>query len=160
MLTVPLAAISELSRDLAETLAGRVVLDTGNAYEQRDGSVAREATRHPKGSAGWAAALFPKAKWVKAFNTVYFKTLQSEAHHDGDRIGIPLASDDRNALDVAARLVHDAGFEPVVVGALARGKDFEPGTKVYNTGMIGRELRALFGPSEPPLAPGDTSPRP
>jgi predicted dinucleotide-binding enzyme len=35
---------------------------------------------------------------------------------------------------VAARLVQDAGFDPVVVGPLARGRDFEPGTPPYNTG--------------------------
>jgi 8-hydroxy-5-deazaflavin:NADPH oxidoreductase len=145
MLTVPLAAIPGLARDLAPDLAGKVVLDTGNAYEGRDGSAAREATRHPRGSAGWAAAMFPGARWVKAFNTVYFKTLESEAHRDGDRLGIPLAGDDLKAVETAARLVRDAGFDPVIVGALERGKEFEPGTRPYNTGMSGRQLRHLFG---------------
>src|SRR5438552_12644250 len=42
MLTVPLAAVSDLARDLGPLLAGKVVLDTGNAYEKRDGAVARE----------------------------------------------------------------------------------------------------------------------
>src|SRR5919201_1642773 len=69
MLTVPLKAVPELARDLAPLLAGKVVLDTGNAYAARDGDVARQATSHPRGSAGWAAAMFPDARWVKAFNT-------------------------------------------------------------------------------------------
>lgn len=141
MLTVPLAATPELAREIAPSLAGKIVLDTGNAYEKRDGDAARQATAHPEGSAGWAAALFPGARWVKAFNTVYFKVLEKEAHRDGDRVGIPLASNDRAALDVAAGLVREAGFDPVIAGALARGKDFEPNTAVYNTGMSGRELR-------------------
>ena len=77
---------------------------------------------------------------------MYFKTLETEAHRDGDRVGIPLASDDDAALDAAAELVRDAGFDPVIVGALARGREFEPNaTTVYNTGMSGRELRAFFG---------------
>ncbi len=88
--------------------------------------------------------MFPGARWVKAFNTVYFKTLESEAHRDGDRLGIPLAGDDREAVETAARLVRDAGFDPVIVGGLERGKEFEPGTKPYNTGMSGRDLRKLF----------------
>ena len=88
--------------------------------------------------------MFPGSRWVKAFNTVYFKTLQTEAHRQGVRVGIPLASDDAEALDTAAALVRDAGFDPVVVGPLARGKDFEPDTKPYNTGMSGQELRTLF----------------
>jgi predicted dinucleotide-binding enzyme len=120
------------------------VLDTGNAYEKRDGAAAREASQDPQGSAGWAARMFPGARWVKAFNTVYFKVLEREAHRNGDRVGIPLASDDPRALDIAADLVRDAGFEPVVVGPLARGKEFEPDTPPYNTGMSARDLRALF----------------
>jgi predicted dinucleotide-binding enzyme len=144
MLTVPVNAMPDLARDLAPLLAGKVVIDTGNAYEKRDGDAARAATAHPAGSAGWAAALFPKARWVKAFNTVYFKVLESEAHREGDRVGIPLASDDRDAMDTVAGLVRDAGFEPVPVGALARGKEFEPGTSPYNTGMSARELRGIW----------------
>ena len=145
MLTVPLKAIPDLARDLAPLLAGKVVLDTGNAYARRDGAAASQASGHPQGSAGWAAAMFPGSRWVKAFNTVYYKTLASEAHRQGDRVGIPLASDDPDALETAAGLVRDAGFDPVVVGPLARGKDFEPDTKPYNTGMSGKELRTLFG---------------
>jgi 8-hydroxy-5-deazaflavin:NADPH oxidoreductase len=143
-LTVPLKAVPELARELGPLLAGKVVLDTGNAYRQRDGDVARQATSHPQGSAGWDAAMFPKARWVKAFNTVYYKTLEKEAHRDGDRVGIPLASDDRDAAETAAGLVHDAGFDPVIVGGLARGREFEPDTRPYNSGMSGQELRRSF----------------
>ena len=141
MITVPLKAMPELSREVGAPLRGKIVLDTGNAYDQRDGETAREAKRHPRGSAAWSAAMFPGVRWVKAFNTVYFKTLESEAHRNGDQVGIPLASDDRAALDVAAQLVRDAGFDPVIAGPLARGKEFEPDTKVYNTGMSGPEVR-------------------
>jgi predicted dinucleotide-binding enzyme len=148
MITVPLKAIPELARDLAPLLQGKVVLDTSNAYERRDGEAARAATAHPRGSAGWAAEMCPGARWVKAFNTVHFKTLASEAHRAGDRVGIPLAGDDREALDVAAALVRDAGFEPLVVGNLARGREFEPGTPAYNTGMSWRDLAPLF-PKQP-----------
>jgi predicted dinucleotide-binding enzyme len=144
MITIPLHAIPALAHDLAPALDGKIVLDTGNAYEKRDGDAAREATRHPHGSAGWAAAQFPGARWVKAFNTVYFKVLEHDAHRDGDRVGIPLASDDRAAMEVAAGLVRDAGFDPVIVSGLARGREFEPGTPPYNTGLSGRELRPMF----------------
>jgi len=144
MLTVPLKAVPEVAHDLAPALSGKIVLDTGNSYERRDGAAAREASAHPRGSAGWAAAMFPGSRWVKAFNTVYFKTLESEAHRNGDKVGIPLAGDDPDALETAAALVRDAGFDPVVVGALARGKEFEPDTKPYNTGMSGQELRTFF----------------
>jgi predicted dinucleotide-binding enzyme len=45
---------------------------------------------------------------------------------------------------VAAELVRNAGFDPVIVGELARGKEFEPNTPMYNTGKSGRELRTFF----------------
>jgi 8-hydroxy-5-deazaflavin:NADPH oxidoreductase len=144
LLTVPLAAVRDLARDLAAALTGKVVLDTGNFYAQRDGAVAREATGYPGGTAAWASSLFPASRWVKAFNTVNFKVLAAEAHRASDQVGIPLASDDKGALEIAARLVRDAGFEPVIVGALARGKEFEPATHVYNTGMSGGEVRKVL----------------
>jgi predicted dinucleotide-binding enzyme len=143
MVTIPLAAVRGLAQELS--LAGKIVLDTSNAYEKRDGATAHEASSHPQGSAGWAAELFPDARWVKAFNTVYFKTLETEAHRDGDRVGIPLASDDAGALEIAAQLVRDAGLDPVIAGPLARGREFEPGMKIYNTGMSGAEVRKALG---------------
>ena len=144
MLTVPLKAVPDLARDLAPLLAGKVVVDTGNAYANRDGGIAAVATRHQGGSAGWAAAQFPNARWVKAFNTVYYKTLESEAHRGGDRLGIPLAADEAEAMAKVAALVRDAGFDPVPVGELARGREFEPDTPSYNSGMSGRDLRQLW----------------
>src|SRR4051812_18076193 len=99
VLAVPIKAIPELAQELAPRLSGKVVLDTGNAYAQRDGELAQEAQRHPRGSAAWVAGKFPESRWVKAFNTVYFKTLEQEAHRR-DPVGIPIASDYRDALEV------------------------------------------------------------
>jgi 8-hydroxy-5-deazaflavin:NADPH oxidoreductase len=144
MLTVPLAAVPDLARSLAPHLTGKVVLDTGNAYVRRDGETAHVAMRHPRGTAAWAAEMFPGSRWVKAFNSVNFRALEREAHRDGDRVGIPLASDDQTALDTAEMLARDAGFDPVIVGMLDRGKDFEPDTPPYNTGMSGQQLRSIF----------------
>jgi predicted dinucleotide-binding enzyme len=129
---------------VAPLAAGKIVLDTGNAYDHRDGAAAREARAHPRGSAAWAADMFRGARWVKAFNSVYFMTLLSEAHRKEDQVGIPLASDFPSALEIAASLVRDAGFDPVIVGSLERGKEFEPDTPPYNTGMSGADLRNLF----------------
>ena len=145
VLTVPLKAMPELAPALGPLLAGKVVIDTCNASGRRDGALAIEASRHPDGSAGWAAAMFPGAKWVKAFNTVNFRALLSEAHRDGARVGIPIAGDDPAAVSIVEGLVRDAGFDPVPVGALRRGKEFEPGSRVYNTGISGPEVRAALG---------------
>src|SRR6185369_8373013 len=84
MITVPLKAIPPLAREIGPLVAGKVVLDTSNAYPQRDGETAAEAKSHPAGTAGWAASLFKGARWVKAFNSVYYKTLANEAHRKRD----------------------------------------------------------------------------
>ena len=139
---VPLAAIASLARNLS--FDGKVVLDPTNAYIKRDGEYAREAMSDPRGTSAWAAGKFPGARWVKAFNTVYFQVLEREAHRNGARIAIPLASDDGRALAVASQLVRDAGFEPVIAGALQRGRDFEPQMRAYNTGMTGHDVRRVL----------------
>jgi 8-hydroxy-5-deazaflavin:NADPH oxidoreductase len=151
LLALPVKAIPEIAADIGNSLQGKVVLDAGNAYERRDGKAAHDAATHSRGSAGWAASQFPESHWVKAFNTVNYKLLANEAHRQGDRIGIPLASDDAEALALAAQLTRDAGFDPVVVGGLERGKEFEPDTRPYDSGMSGPDLRRLLGSTQVPV---------
>ena len=143
--SVPYGAWPSLAPAIAPLVSGKVVLDSGNPYPGRDGDFARAAIAAGEGAGVPVARLLPGARFVRAFNSVYFKTLQTEAHRAGDRVGIPLASDDAAALDAAQRLVRDAGFEPVVVGPLASARSFDPGTPVYNTGTSGAELARALG---------------
>ena len=146
LLAVPLVGIPEVARAIGDAVAGKVVLDAGNAYQSRDGALAATATGHPSGSSGWVASQLPAAKVVKAFNTVYFKTLAGKTQPRAtDGVGIPLAADDEVAIATARRLVEDGGFSPVVGGPLAKGKLFEPGTPVYNTGMRASEVARALG---------------
>jgi hypothetical protein len=41
--------------------------------------------------------------------------------------------------------VRDAGFDPVLVGPISRSRDFDFGTRVYNTNMSGPEVRQALG---------------
>ena len=50
------------------------------------------------------------------------------AHQDPGRIGMPIASDDAEAIVVASRLIRDIGYEPIVIGNLEMGKYLMPGT--------------------------------
>ena len=146
---VPFGSWPDIARSVGPALAGKVVMDAANPYPQRDGAFAQDAVDAGQGAGVAVAAVIPDARLVRAFNSVFWRTLESEAHREGERVGIPLASDDAAALDVAARLVTDAGFEPVVVGPLVRAREFDPGTRVYNTGMTAVQLRAALG-VEPP----------
>lgn len=148
--SVPYGAWPTLTPALALLLYGKIVLDSANPYPGRDGEFARTAIAAGEGAGVPVARLLPGARLVRAFNSVYYKTLQTEAHRAGDRVGIPLAGDDPTALDAAARLVRDAGFEPVVVGPLASARLFDPGTPVYNTGMSGADLARALGVARTP----------
>ena len=143
LISVPYGAVPQLGRDLAPELAGKVVLETGNPYPSRDGAMAEPALA--KGTGLSSAEFLPGVRLVRAFNSVPAGALASGANRPGERIAIPLAGDDAGALEVAARLVRDAGFEPVVVGSLASAQKFDRGTSVYGQALTARELRQRLG---------------
>lgn len=143
LISVPYGALPQIGRDLAKDLAGKVVLDTGNPYPERDGEMALEA--RSKGTGVASAEFLPGVRLVRAFNAIGYRSLRDEAHRAGERVAIPIAGDDDQALGVATRLVRDAGFEPVVVGPLARAKLFDVGSPVYTQILTARELRARLG---------------
>jgi predicted dinucleotide-binding enzyme len=145
LLAIPFGATAGLAAEAKQALAGKVVLDAGNPFPLRDGDVAVAVAKAGRGSGRWTAEQLPGARVVKAWNTVYAETLASQAGRAGERIGIPLASDDRDALDVAAALVRDAGFDPVVAGDLDEARRFDPGTPSWNTGATAAELWRLLG---------------
>ncbi|HEY6003522.1 MAG TPA: NADPH-dependent F420 reductase [Anaeromyxobacter sp.] len=157
LVSVPYAALPQIGRDLAKELSGKVVLDTGNPYPQRDGEMAEEARR--KGTGVASAELLPGVRLVRAFNAINWRSLQSEAHRSGKPIAIPIAGDDAEALRVATRLVKDAGFEPVVVGPLSRARLFDVGTPVYTQLLTADELRARLGLPEAAAPGGAARPR-
>jgi predicted dinucleotide-binding enzyme len=143
LISVPYAALPQIGRDLAAELKGKVVLETGNPVQARDGDMAIEA--RAKGTGVASAEFLPGVRLVRAFNSVGYNSIRSEAHRSGERVAIPLAADDEAALKIAIRLVQDAGFEPVVVGPLARAKEFDYGTPVLGKALTARELRKVLG---------------
>src|SRR5215470_10508691 len=147
VVSVPYAALPQIGRDLTADLAGKIVLDTCNPYPGRDGDMANEARK--KGNGVASPEFLPGARLVRAFNAINSGSLSSEAHRKPPLVGIPLAGDDAEALRVAQRLVSDAGFDPVVVGGLARAKEFDVGTPVYTKLLTAAELRKALAPSKP-----------
>ncbi len=141
---VPFGAWPALAREVGAEIEGKVVADAGNLNPARDGKMAEDAIK-AGGSGVYLGALLSKSLVVRAFNSVNYKTLASEAHRPGERLGMMIAGDDMKALDVAAGLVRDAGFEPVVVGPLRDANRFDPGTPVFNKAMTAAELRKALG---------------
>jgi predicted dinucleotide-binding enzyme len=141
VLSVPLKAIPELDAGTKEALKGKIVIDTSNPYPERDGALAEEARKDPDGMGAFVARLLPGARIVRAFNSVYFADLKRTVNSHGEKIGIPIASDDQEGLQAAGMLVERAGLVPVVVGGLSTSKLFDVGTAVYATSASAQEIR-------------------
>ena len=142
LVSVPYAALPQVGRDYARLMQGKVVLETGNAFAGRDGEIAEPTLA--KGTGLASAEYLPGVRLVRAFSTVPAAAVQNEAHRKGELIGVPLAADDAAALKVAEQLVRDAGFDPVVVGGLAKARDFDVGSPAFGRVMSARELRAAL----------------
>lgn len=139
LIAVPYGALPQVGKDYAPLMKGKVVIDCGNPRADRDGAMAMDALK--KGTGVASAEYLPGVRLVRAFNALSFVQVEREAHRAGEKLGIPIAGDDQAAVATVVRLVDDAGFDPVVVGGLARAREFDAGTPVYVRGMTARQLR-------------------
>jgi 8-hydroxy-5-deazaflavin:NADPH oxidoreductase len=125
LFAVPYSAFPDLIRNLGDSIKGKVVINASNPFPERDGAIASDA--RAKGAGLFDAQMLPGAHVVRAFNAVGAARMAS-AHESPGKIGMPIAGDDKKAIEVASLLVRDAGFEPVLVGGLVMGKYLMPGT--------------------------------
>jgi len=139
LLTVPYGALPQIGRDYTTQLKGKIVLDTCNAASARDGAVADEVEANSIGLI--SQKYLPGARLVRAFNTMSYKIFASEANRPDPKLAVPIAGDDQDAVRVAAVLVRDAGFDPVVVGKLADAKLFQRGGPGYGQQVSAAELK-------------------
>ena len=138
LIAVPYGSMPQIAKDYAKDLAGKIVMDTGNAVLGRDGEIAKEARE--KGVGLTTARLLPGARVVRAFNTMGVNRLRENANRPEGRIAIPMAGDDQEALKVASTLVRDAGFDPAVLGGLNRSRIFEQGNPLYGQIISAQEM--------------------
>ncbi len=139
LISVPYSAMPQISRDFASLLRGKIVIDTGNPVERRDGAMAIPALE--KGTGIATAEFLPGARVVRAFNCIPAASLRNEANRSPSRIAIPMAGDDDEALRVAQRLVYEAGFQGVVVGSLETARHFDLGQPLAIGNASAEELR-------------------
>jgi predicted dinucleotide-binding enzyme len=141
LIAVPYAALPQIGRDNAAALSGKIVIDACNPIAARDGEIVEEAMTNGIGPT--SQKYLPGARLVRAFNPVGYRNFEGEPR-SGEKIGMPLAGDDPEAVKIAAQLARDAGVEPVVL-PLARAMDFAPGTPLFGKAMPVSELRSRLG---------------
>ena len=125
MISVPYHALPAVGKDLADAYKGKVVIDTNNPFTHRDGETGKWALE--KGAGLASRELLPGARIVRAFNAIGAARMGA-AYQEPGKVGMPIASDDAQAIEVASRLIREVGYEPVLIGGLEMGKHLIPGT--------------------------------
>jgi predicted dinucleotide-binding enzyme len=136
LFAVPYDALPQLGQDLKEQIRGKIVLDACNP---------RGGTEEAAGVAQTSARLLAGTRLVRAFSAVDATAADASFKRQSDKLGVPLASDDAEAMQVAAQLVRDAGCEPVIVGDLAAAKSFQRGGPGFRANTTAPKLRELLG---------------
>jgi predicted dinucleotide-binding enzyme len=110
--------------------------------ESRDGPMALEVKR--KGAGIATAEYLNNKRVVRAFNSISFKAIATDSFRQPARRAIPIGGDDAAALAVASRLVSDAGFDPVVIGSLARTREFDLGEPLASHDWTVKDYQPYF----------------
>lgn len=139
-IAVPYGALPQIGKDYGDSLKGKIVLDACNAVASRDGGAVAEEVEQ-EGVGVVSQKYLGGARLVRAFNTMSYAIFAREANRPPPRLAIPIAGDDAQAVQVAAGLVSDAGFDPVVVGKLADARKFQRGGPGYGQSVSAAELR-------------------
>ncbi|NEQ51078.1 MAG: NAD(P)-binding domain-containing protein [Leptolyngbya sp. SIO3F4] len=145
LLAVPFGVLPEVAEQMGP-MANKVLIDACNPYPNRDGDLAQQVIDDPeRTSTGYTASLFPDARVVKAFNSVYFKVLAEKAFRSGDeRIAVQVASDDAAAKKTVVGLIESTGYAPHDLGELANSTYFEPDAVLYNRNLPIRDAEELL----------------
>lgn len=144
LFAVPYAAIPQLGRDLHQFIQGKIVLDACNPpLSGGSGPLVEEARAN--GIAVTTAKYLAGARIVRAFNCTDATVIEISGKNGRARVGLPIASNDQEAMTLAAGLVTDAGCDPVIVGNLAAARILEQGGPGWRQHVSAAELRSRLG---------------
>jgi 8-hydroxy-5-deazaflavin:NADPH oxidoreductase len=111
--------------DQAGDLSGKLVISCTLPMSRDDTEL---VVAHTSSGAERLAKKIPRARVVAAFNTVPSEVLFDvyEGRRKASRPSLAYCGDDRRGKTLAARLIRDAGFEPVDAGPLRVARFTEP----------------------------------
>lgn len=148
IVTIPERAVADLPKDLfAGVPADVVVIDTGNYYPTRDGSI--PAIQEGQPESAWVAEHLGRPV-IKAFNNIYFKSLLEKGTPKGTagRVAIPVAGDPPDARAMVLRLVDELGFDPVDAGSIEESWRQQPGTPCYTKDLEAPRLKEALAAAD------------
>jgi predicted dinucleotide-binding enzyme len=148
IVTIPQRAVADLPKDLfAGVPADVIVIDTGNYYPSRDGSIPAIDEGQPESA--WVAEHLGRPV-IKAFNNIYFKSLLEKGTPKGTtgRIALPVAGDPPDARAKVLRLVDELGFDPVDAGSIEESWRQQPGTPCYTKDLEAPRLKEALAAAD------------
>jgi predicted dinucleotide-binding enzyme len=139
-IAVPYGAVPQIGKDYSAKMKGKVMLDACNAVSTRGWCRCRRS-RTKRNRCNDAEVFSGRCALFRAFNTMSYMVFAREANRPDPKLAIPIAGDDPQAVQIAAALVRDAGFDPVTVGTLADARRFQRGQPGYGQQVSAAELK-------------------
>ncbi len=141
LIAVPYGGLPQIGRDNRAALAGKLVLDASNAVAGRDPAPLVDEMK-TNGPGITSQKYLPGAHVVRAFNAIGYKTFASEAGRPDPKLPVAYAGDDPAAMQLAAQLIRDLGFEPVAAGGLKEAWKFYLGGPAAGAAKDAAEMKA------------------
>lgn len=148
VVTIPQKAVNDLPTDLFADVPREVaIVDTGNYYPARDGSIPAIEQGQPESA--WVADRIGRPV-IKAFNNIFFKSLLEKGAPRGSegRVAIPVAGDAADAKAKVMQLIEELGFDAVDAGGLDESWRQQPGTPCYTGDFTAPELKRALASTE------------
>ena len=128
LLAVPGPAVTDVLH-AAGPLDGPVMIDAANSFGQQQVTLRS------------LAGAFPRARWVRAFNSLSASIMADDNHRDPP--WVVFLSGDEEAKPVVAQLVRDAGFDPVDLGGIDDSRLQDPGSALWLNLLTHNQATAL-----------------
>jgi 8-hydroxy-5-deazaflavin:NADPH oxidoreductase len=128
LMAIPGPAVTDVLQ-AAGPLDGRVMIDAANSFRQQQVTLRS------------LADAFPRARWVRAFNSLSASIMADDNHRKPP--WVMFLSGDEEAKPIVAQLIRDAGFDPVDLGGIDDSRLQDPGSALWLNMLTHDEAAAL-----------------
>lgn len=133
--------VDEAIAAMAAGAAGKLVIDATNPLRYAEGGGTERVIPEDALVGEIMATKLPRSRVAKAFTTLWTRYLQSQHHRAAPLAAIAYAADATADRETIARLIGDAGFEPVLLGDLSQSRPLDPPSPIWNVVLTADELR-------------------